>query len=132
MPRASIAGTLLAGLIYLLCASAVTLLLPQAALAGSSSPFALFFSSFVSPAAGGIVAIFVAIAALGALNGIILVSAEMPLAVAREGLLPAWVARSNRREIPYRMHLISSGLATLLVIANFTRAWPSCSGSCCW
>ena len=92
VPRASIAGTLLAGLIYLLCASAVTLLLPREALAEASSPFALFFSSFVGPAAGGIVAIFVAIAALGALNGIILVSAEMPLAVAREGLLPAWVA----------------------------------------
>jgi APA family basic amino acid/polyamine antiporter len=122
VPRASIAGALLAGLIYLLCASAVTLLLPQEALAGSSSPFALFFSSFVSPAVGGIVAIFVAIAALGALNGIILVSAELPLAAAREGLLPAWVARFNRREVPYRMHLISSGLATLLVIANFTQS----------
>jgi APA family basic amino acid/polyamine antiporter len=120
VPRASMIGTLLAGLIYLLCASAVTLLLPQEALAGSSSPFALFFSNFVSPAVGGIVAIFVAIAALGALNGIILVSAEMPLAVAREGLLPAWLARSNRREIPYRMHILSSGLETLLVIANFT------------
>ncbi len=122
VPRSTIAGTLLAGLIYLLCASAVTLLLPREALAGASSPFALFFSSFVSPAAGGIVAIFVAIAALGALNGIILVSAEMPLAVAREGLLPAWVARFNSREIPYRMHLISSGLATLLVIANYSQS----------
>jgi APA family basic amino acid/polyamine antiporter len=122
VPRATIAGTLLAGLIYLLCASAVTLLLPREALAGASSPFALFFSSFVSPAAGGIVAIFVAIAALGALNGIILVSAEMPLAAAREGLLPAWFARFNSREIPWRMHLISSGLATFLVIANYSQS----------
>lgn len=122
VPRATIIGTLLAGLIYLLCASAVTLLLPREALAGASSPFALFFSSFVSPAIGGIVAAFVAIAALGALNGLILVSAEMPLAAARDGLLPAWTARSNRREVPYRLHLISSGLATLLVIANFTQS----------
>jgi APA family basic amino acid/polyamine antiporter len=122
VPRATMIGTLLAGLIYLLCASAVTLLLPREALAEASSPFALFFSSFVGPAVGGIVAAFVAIAALGALNGIILVSAEMPLAVAQEGLLPAWVARLNRREIPYRLHFISSGLATLLVIANFTQS----------
>ena len=100
----------------------MTLLLPREALAGASSPFALFFSSFVDPTVGGIVAIFVAIAALGALNGIILVSAEMPLAVAREGLLPAWFARFNRREIPWRIHLISSGLATLLVIANYTQS----------
>ena len=89
VPRATIIGTLLAGIIYLLCASAVTLLLPREALAGADAPFALFFSTFVNPAIGGVVAVFVAIAALGALNGIILVTAEMPLAVAREGLIPA-------------------------------------------
>lgn len=122
VPRATIIGTLLAGVIYLLCASAVTLLLPREALAGADAPFALFFSTFVNPAIGGIVAVFVAIAALGALNGIILVTAEMPLAVAREGLIPAWFARLNSREIPWRIHLLSTGLATLLVIANFTQS----------
>ena len=66
-------------------------------------------------------AVFVAIAAFGALNGFILVQAEMPLALAREGLLPAWFARFNRDEIPYRIHIISSGLATLLVLANYSR-----------
>ena len=121
VPRATIAGTLLAGLIYLLCSSAVTLLLPRDALAVAASPFGLFFSTFVDPAVGGLVAVFVAIAALGALNGLILVSAEMPLAVAREGLLPAWLVRFNSREIPWRIHLISSGLATLLVIANYAQ-----------
>jgi basic amino acid/polyamine antiporter, APA family len=122
VPRATMIGTLLAGLIYLLCSSAVTLLLPRETLAGSEAPIALFFSIFVDPALGGIIAAFVAIAALGALNGIILVQAEMPLAVAREGLLPAWFARFNRREIPWRIHIISSGLATLLVIANYTQS----------
>jgi APA family basic amino acid/polyamine antiporter len=82
----------------------------------------LFFSTLVDPAIGKVIAAFVAIAALGALNGIILVQAEMPLAVAREGLLPAWFARFNRREIPWRIHLISSGLATLLLIANYTQS----------
>lgn len=118
--RATVIGILLTGLIYMLCASAVTLLLPREAVAGASSPFALFFSTFVTPAAGEIVAIFVAISALGALNGTILVAAEMPLAAAREGLLPAWLVRLNRQEIPWRVHLLSSGLATLLVIASYS------------
>jgi APA family basic amino acid/polyamine antiporter len=125
VPRATIIGILLTGLIYLLCASAVTLLLPREAVAGASSPFALFFSTFVSPTAGGIVAIFVAISALGALNGTILVAAEMPLAAAREGLLPAWLVRLNRQEIPWRIHMLSSGLATLLVIASYTESLAS-------
>jgi APA family basic amino acid/polyamine antiporter len=122
VPRATMIGTLLAGLIYLLCSSAVTLLMPREALAGSEAPIALFFSTFVAPAVGSAMAAFVAIAALGALNGIILVQAEMPLAVARERLIPAWLACFNRREIPYRIHIVSSGLATLLVIANYTQS----------
>lgn len=122
VPRATIIGTLLAGMIYLLCSSALTLLLPREALAAADSPFALFFSTFVDPALGTIVAAFVAVAALGALNGLVLVQAEMPLAAAREKLLPAWVARFNRREVPWRIHLISSGLATLVVVANYTES----------
>jgi APA family basic amino acid/polyamine antiporter len=122
VPLATMIGTLLAGLIYLLCSSAVTLLMPPQALAESQAPVALFFATFVNPAVGPVIAVFVAIAALGALNGIILVQAEMPLAVAREGLLPAWFARFNRREIPYRIHIVSSGLATLVVIANYTES----------
>lgn len=122
VPRATMVGTLLAGAIYLLCSSAVSLLLPPERLAGAESPFGLFFATYASPAIGGIVAAFVAIAALGALNGIILVQAEVPLAVAREGLLPGWFARLNRREIPHRIHIVSSGLATLLVFANYTQS----------
>jgi APA family basic amino acid/polyamine antiporter len=122
VPRATMWGTLIAGLFYLLCSSAVTLLLPHEAVAQSQSPFALFFSTLVHPALGQIIAVFVAIAALGALNGIILVQAEMPLALAREGLLPAWLARFNRWEIPWRVHIVSSGLATLLLIANYTQS----------
>jgi basic amino acid/polyamine antiporter, APA family len=122
VPRSTMIGTLLAGLIYLLCSSAVTLLMPTEMLAASNAPIALFFSTFVDPSVGQAIAIFVAISALGALNGIILVQAEMPLAVARERLLPQWFARFNRREIPYRIHIVSSGLATLLVIANYTQS----------
>jgi basic amino acid/polyamine antiporter, APA family len=122
VPRATMWGTLIAGLIYLLCSSAVSLLLPHEGVAGTDSPFALFFSTLVDPGLGPIIAAFVAVAALGALNGIILVQAEMPLAVAREGLLPAWFARFNRWEIPWRIHLISSGLATLLLLANYTQS----------
>ena len=45
---------------------------------------------------GPLIAAFVAVSALGALNGFVLLQAEMPLALARDGLLPAWVAKLNR------------------------------------
>jgi APA family basic amino acid/polyamine antiporter len=121
VPRATLIGVLIAGLIYLIACSAVTLMLPAAALETSNSPFALFFSTLVDPSLGTPIALFVAISALGALNGFVLLQAEMPLALARDGLLPGWVAKLNRNEIPWRIHLVSTGLATLLVLSNYAR-----------
>jgi APA family basic amino acid/polyamine antiporter len=121
VPRATLIGVLIAGLIYLFACSAVTLLLPAAALEGSNSPFALFFSTLVDPSLGPVIAVFVAVSAIGALNGFVLLQGEMPLALARDGLLPAWVAKLNRNDIPWRVHLISTGLATLLVLSNYAR-----------
>lgn len=121
VPRATLIGVLLTGIIYLFACSAVTLMLPVDVLASSNSPFATFFSTFVAPALGPVAAIFVTIAALGAINGFVLVQAEMPLALAREGLLPRGIARLNRNEIPYRIHIISTGLASLVVLANYSR-----------
>lgn len=121
VPRAALAGVLIAGVIYLLAASAVTLMLPPGTVAASHSPFATFFATLVDPALGQAVAIFVAISAIGALNGYVLLQAEMPFTLAKHGLLPAWVARLNRREAPYRIHIFSSGLASLVVLANYSR-----------
>ncbi|HEV2815753.1 MAG TPA: amino acid permease [Allosphingosinicella sp.] len=121
VPRATLVGVLITGIIYLLACSAVTLMLPAAELATSNSPFATFFALLVDPALGPAAAVFVTIAALGAINGFVLVQAEMPLALAREGLLPPWIARFNRHEIPYRIHIISTGLASLVVLANYSR-----------
>lgn len=121
IPRATLIGAAVTGLIYLLASSAVTLLLPAAAVSGSSSPFALFFATHIGSAAGSLVAVFAAIAALGAINGYVLVQGEMPLALAREGLFPRWFGRLNRYEIPYRAQLLSTGLATLLVLVNQSR-----------
>ena len=121
VPRATLMGVLIAGLIYLLACSAVTLMLPAAALVASNAPFATFFATLVDPSLGPPIALFVAVSALGALNGFVLLQAEMPLALARDGLLPAWIAKLNRNEIPWRIHLISTGLATLVVLSNYAR-----------
>lgn len=121
VPRAALIGVLIAGVIYLLAASAVTLMLPVETVAASSSPFATFFAAIIDPALGPAVAIFVAISAIGALNGFVLLQAEMPFALAKDGLLPTWVARLNGRDSPYRIHVFSSGLASLVIIANYSR-----------
>lgn len=121
IPRATLLGTAIIGIIYLLSCSAVTMLLPAADVAGSSAPFSYFFSALIDPRVGALVALFAAIAALGALNGFTLLQGELLLGPARNGMFPAWFAAENRFEAPYRMHLLSSGLASLLVLVNYTR-----------
>lgn len=121
VPRATIYGTAITGLIYLLACSAVTLLLPAALLAESQAPFALFFGEYISPQAGALVALFAAIAALGAINGFVLLQGELPLSMVRSGLLPRWFGAENSREAPYRIHILSSALATILILLNYSR-----------
>ncbi|MEA3043055.1 MAG: basic amino acid/polyamine antiporter, family [Sphingomonadales bacterium] len=121
VPRATFIGTALTGLVYLFACSAVTLLLPAGAVHGSNAPFALFFTEYVGPGTGALVAIFAAIAALGAINGFVLLQGELPLALAQGGLFPRWFARANRYEAPQRIHILSSALATFLVLVNFSR-----------
>ena len=121
IPRATYYGVALAGFLYLFACSTVTLMLPAATVHASNAPFATFFATFVHPALGPVIAAFAAISALGALNGYVLLQGELPLSLAERGLFPSWFAAANRRNSPYRIHLLSSGLATLLIFFNFSR-----------
>jgi len=112
------AGTVVTGLLYILVCSAIVLILSADAVAKSSAPFALFVGQFWGSGASLLVALFAAIAAIGALNGWVLIQGEVPLGMARAGLLPAWFARVSRRDVPVRVLLVSSALATVLILCT--------------
>ena len=122
VPRATIIGTLIVGAIYLLTATPVTMFLPSEAVANSNAPFALFVGEYWNPAAGSLIAAFAAISAIGALNGLVLISGEFPLALARGGTFPRWFAAISPRGIAVRAQILSSALATLLIAANYSRS----------
>jgi APA family basic amino acid/polyamine antiporter len=116
--RASMAGTVVTGLLYILVCSAIVLILSADAVAKSSAPFALFVGQFWGSGASLLVALFAAIAAIGALNGWVLIQGEVPLGMARAGLLPAWFARVSSRDVPIRVLIVSSALATVLILCT--------------
>jgi APA family basic amino acid/polyamine antiporter len=62
------------------------------------------------------------VSCLGALNGWTLLSGQLPLAAARDGVFPAFFARIDRRGTPWLGVLIGSALASILVLANFSRS----------
>ena len=122
IPRATLAGTAFAGLVYLVVSSGVLLLTPAAVLKGSNAPFV----DFVAYHGGGdfstVLAAFAAISALGALNGWVLLQGEMPAAMAREGVFPAWFGKLSANGTPVRAHVASSVLVTLLVLMNYAKS----------
>jgi APA family basic amino acid/polyamine antiporter len=115
-------GTLAVGIVYLLACSGVALLLPADQAAQSNAPFADFIGHFWGPGPASLVALFAAISALGALNGWVLIQGEMPLALARDGVFPAWIGRTSKAGTPVRAHVVSSTLVTLLLLANGQRS----------
>ena len=122
IPRATLYGTLAVGIIYLLASSSIWLLLPAVEAAQSNAPFADFARRYLGSGAAMLIALFASISAVGALNGWVLLQGEMPLAMARHGVFPRWFGRTSRAGTPVLAQLLSSGLATLLIISNYAKS----------
>ncbi|TRW15087.1 APC family permease [Glacieibacterium frigidum] len=115
--RATMAGTALTGVLYLVVATGIGFMLPPERLAGSVTPFALFVETFWGRGPALLVALFAAVAAIGALGCWVLLQSEVPLGMARAGLLPRWFGIVSARDVPVRVTLLSSVLASVLILA---------------
>ncbi|HEX8585886.1 MAG TPA: amino acid permease [Allosphingosinicella sp.] len=122
IPRATMLGTLIAGIVYLIACSGVALLLPAEQAAASNAPFADFIGLYWGAGPASLVAGFALISALGALNGWVMVQGELPVALARDGVFPAWMGKLSRAGTPVRAHILSSILVSLLLLANTSRS----------
>jgi len=121
IPRATLGGTMLSGLVYLFACSAVVLLLAPEVAAHSAAPFADVIGRYWGGGAAHLVAAFAMISALGALNGWILLQGEMPAAMAAGGVFPRALAKVAANGVPVRAHLLSSGLVTLVLALNASK-----------
>jgi APA family basic amino acid/polyamine antiporter len=122
VPRATMAGVAVTGLIFVIVSTGITYALPQHPLQESGAPVALFVGEFWGGYAGSAIAAFAMISALGCLNGYILLLGEIPLGMARAGLLPRWMGRTSRREVPIGPILLASVLASILILSNIARS----------
>lgn len=122
IPRATIIGTLVAGVLYILATVGVMGVLPAAELAESTAPFADAGRLMWGGWAGSLIAIGAAISAFGALNGWIMLQGQMPMAAARDGLFPSVFGRMSSRGTPVPGMVISSLLITGLMALNYTAS----------
>jgi basic amino acid/polyamine antiporter, APA family len=120
IPRATLIGTLIAGIATILACTAVLGLLPPDVAKSSTAPMADAATALWGPAAGIGIAIVAAISCIGALNGWVLLSAQLPMAAAHDGLFPKLFATLDAQGTPRAGIVVSTVLASLLVIANYT------------
>ena len=121
IPRATVFGTLLAGIATILACTAVLGLLPMDVVRNSQAPMVDAARALWGSGAGTGIALVAAVSCFGALNGWVLVAAQIPFAAARDGVLPQRFARLDRKGTPVFGIVTSSLLASVLVLANFTH-----------
>lgn len=122
IPRATIVGTLVTAVIYVLSTAGAMSLVPPASLASSTAPFAEAARALGGEWLGKLVALGAAISAFGALNGWILIAGQLAMAVARDGIFPRPFARVNSRNVPVTGMIIAGVLSTALIALNYSQS----------
>jgi APA family basic amino acid/polyamine antiporter len=120
--RATLIGTVIAAVVYILGTMAVLGILSGKALTSSTAPFADAATQIWGGWAGDVVAIGAIVSTFGCLNGWILIQGQMPFAAARDGLFPKSFARLNRFGVPGLGIVISTALITLFMIPNYNSS----------
>jgi basic amino acid/polyamine antiporter, APA family len=125
VPRATMIGTALTGLIYLIVCSGIVLLMPLALVSESDAPLADFVATYWGVGPSLLIAMFAAISATGALNGMTLIQGAVPLSLARTGGFPKYFGVTNAEGTPVRALVGSSVLTTILVLMNSAQSMGS-------
>ncbi len=121
IPRATIIGTLVTAVIYILSTTVVQGLVPAAVLGKSTAPFVDAASRLWGPTAALLIAGGAVISGFGALNGWILLGGQVPQAMAVDGMLPAAFGRLNRSGAPAFSLWLTAIVSSALILANYTR-----------
>ncbi len=121
IPRATIVGTIVAAVIYIISTVGVMSVVAPETLASSTAPFADAARVMGGETLARLVALGAALSCFGALNGWILVAGHMPMAIADDGLFPAVFAARDASGIPVRATVISAALSTALIAMNYTE-----------
>jgi len=120
IPRATIVGTVITAIIYVLSSVAVMGVIAPADLAQSTAPYADAAQTMFGGVGLYLVGAGAVIACFGALNGWILIQGQIPRAAAADGLFPRQFAKLSPQGTPVFALVVSSVFITVLVGMNYT------------
>ncbi len=121
VPKATMLGTIITTIVYILSTIVLFGVLPVDEIQNSTAPFATAAEQIGGEYSGYFVAAGAAIAAIGALNGWILISGQIPMASARDQLFPRVFRKENKRGAPGIGIFIGSVLTSIVMLLNFSE-----------
>jgi APA family basic amino acid/polyamine antiporter len=120
VPFATKWGTGIAAFVYIISSISIMGMISPQELSASVAPFADAAVVLWGNGSQYLVATAATISVFGALNGWILIQGQMPEAISRDGLFPSFFARRNSKGMPALGIVVSSVLATVLILTNYS------------
>lgn len=121
VPRATMVGTTISGLITIFSSCAVALMLPLDVVVNSKAPVADFIGGYWGSWASLFVAFCGVVSCFGCLNGWLLIGGELPAAMCQRGSLPAWFGGLNAHGVPARAMILGSVITGVLTLLASSR-----------
>lgn len=121
IPRATMIGTIVTMLVYVLGSAAVIGMIPSAELQQSNAPYADAAAIIWGDGVRKWVAAGALVSAFGALNGWILLQGQIPMAAANDKMFPVVFGKVNRRGLPVTSLVVSSALISALTMMRFSH-----------
>ncbi|MTH99081.1 amino acid permease [Roseibium sp. RKSG952] len=121
IPRATILGVLFAAVVYIAVTVVSIGVLPREVLSASSAPLADVARHMWGELGGMLVALGAIVSTFGTLNGFTLLSGQVPYGAALDRVFPKFFAETSRSGAPVNALIVSSVLASILVLMNFSK-----------
>lgn len=119
VPRATMIGTIITTIVYVLSTIVLFGIIPNDMLQGSLKPYAEAAQFIAGDIGGYFVAVGVVISGIGVLNGWILISGQVPMATAKDGLFPGIFKLENKKGAPTIGLIIGSLLTSLMLLLSY-------------
>ena len=121
VPKATMYGTIISTCIYIFSTIVLFGILPTETLQNSPAPFAEAGEIIGGKYTGYFIAIGAIISGMGALNGWILILAQIPMAAAKDEMFPRIFKRKNKKGVPVLGLVVGSILSSVVMLMNFSE-----------
>jgi APA family basic amino acid/polyamine antiporter len=126
LPRSIVLSTLIGAALYCLVTASFAYVLSPAKMAASSLVASDAAQVTLGRAGAALVAGAIMVATIGSNNGIVLTAARIPYALARDGLLPRWLAGVHPRFLtPVPSLLVQAVIAIALTLISTEPSWKN-------